>query len=145
DAAGDLVVGADELAEVELLVPRAHGVALYEPVRVVAFEARLDEREQDTLAEEERVARLEIAPHSLRSHHETLDEPREAVEHVVEREEPVGDHDALGRRVRDVALVPQRDVLEADERVRADDAGKPADALRDHRVALVWHRRRPLL
>src|SRR5947209_1462460 len=71
DAARDLVVGADELAEVELLVPRAHGIALHEPVRVVALESRLDEREQNTLAEEERVTRLDIASHSFRSHHET--------------------------------------------------------------------------
>ena len=79
------------------------------------------------------------------AHDEAFDEPGEAVEHVVEREERVGDDDALGRRVRDVALVPERDVLEADERVRAHDAREPADALGDDRVPLVRHRRRALL
>ena len=49
---------------------------------------------------------------------EPVDEPREAVEHVVEREEGVGDDDPLGARVRDVALVPEGDVLERDERGR---------------------------
>ena len=134
-----------ELAEVELLVPGAHRVALDEAVGVVAREARLDEREQHALAEEEVVARLEVAAHPLGAHDEAVDEPREAVEHVVEREERVGDDDALGRRVRDVALVPERDVLEPDERVPADDAREPADPLGDDGVALVRHRRRALL
>src|SRR5579871_3080145 len=65
DAAGDLVVGAAELGEVELLVPGAHRVALDEPVRLVARQAGLDEREQHALAEEEVVARLEVATHPL--------------------------------------------------------------------------------
>ena len=46
DAAGDLGVAADELAEVLLLLPGAHRVSLDEPVRVVAREPALDEREQ---------------------------------------------------------------------------------------------------
>ncbi len=78
--------------------------------------ARLDEREQHALAEEEPVARVEIRAHSVRVDDEPFDEPREAVEHVVEGEEGVGDDDALGGRVRDVALVPECDVLEADLR-----------------------------
>ena len=40
------------------------------------------------------------------------DDPREAAQHVIERDEAVGQDHALDRRVRDVALVPQRDVLE---------------------------------
>ena len=73
-----------------------------------------------------------------------LDDPREAIEHVVEREECVRHDDALGRRVRDVALVPERHVLEPDDRGRADDAREPGDPLGDLRVALVRHRRRAL-
>ena len=37
---------------------------------------------------------------------------REAAQHVIERDEAVGQDHALDRRVRDVALVPERDVLE---------------------------------
>ena len=66
-------------------------------------------------------------------------------EHVVERDGRVGQDDALGRRVRDVALVPERDVLEPDDRVAAHHARHPAQALRQDRVALVRHRRRSLL
>ena len=145
DAGGDLLVGAAQLAEVELLLPGAHRVALDEPVRAVAREARVDEREQQALAEEETAAELEVAPHLLRADDQACDEPREALENVVERQERVRDRDALGRRVRDVALVPERHVLEPDERVRAHDAREAADALSHHRVALVRHRRRALL
>ena len=91
------------------------------------------------------MARLEVAAHPLGPHDEALDEPGEAVEHVVEREEGVWDGDPLGRGVRDVALVPEGDVLEADQRLRPDDAGEPADPLRDNWVPLVRHRGRALL
>ena len=102
-----------------LLVPGAQGVSLHEPVRVVAREAGLDERQQDALAEDEAVRRVEVRAHALGVDDEPVDEPREAVEHVVEGEEGVGEDDALGARVRDVALVPERDVLEPDRRAAA--------------------------
>ena len=127
------------------LVPGAHRVALHEPVGVVARQPRLDEREQQPLAEVEPVARREVLAHPLLANDEPFDEPGEAVEHVVDGEERVGQDDPLGRRVRDVPLVPERDVLEPDERVGPHDARDPADALGRDRVALVRHRRRALL
>ena len=145
DAPRDLGVGADELREVEPLVPGAHRVTLHEPVRVVAREPGLDEREQQALAEVEAVARVEVLAHPLGADDEPLQQPGEPVEHVVDGEERVGQHDPLGRGVRDVALVPERDVLEPDDRVCADDARQPADPLGDDRVPLVRHRRRALL
>ena len=133
------------VGEVLLLFPGAHRRALDELVRPRALEPALDEREQQPLAEEEPVARLQVAAHPLGPDDEPLDEPREPVEHVVEREERVRDRDTLRRRVRDVALVPERDVLETDDRRRPHDARQPADPLGDDGVALVRHRRRPLL
>src|SRR6476659_9197564 len=65
DAAGELPVGPDELAEVLLLVPGSKGVTLDEPVRLVAGEPRFDECEQQALAEKESVARIKIPPHPL--------------------------------------------------------------------------------
>src|ERR1700751_5644245 len=56
-----LVVAATELAEVELFLPGAHRRALDEAIGVVAGEPGLDERVQDTLAEEEEVAFLPVA------------------------------------------------------------------------------------
>ena len=65
--------------------------------------------------------------------------------HVVEQDRRVGQDHALGARVRDVALVPQRDVLDARLRVPAQHAREAADALAHDRVALVRHRARALL
>ena len=127
-------------AKSRFFLPGAHRMALDEPVGIVACKARVDEREQEPVAEDEPVARVEVPPHSLRIDDETFDDPGEAVEHVVECEEGVGNDDALGGGLRDVALVPERDVLQADERVRAQDARKPADALGHFRVPLVRHR-----
>src|SRR4051812_45347245 len=83
DARCDLVVAPDKLAKVELFVPRAHRVALHEPVRVVPGETGLDECEQHALTEEEEVARFEVAAHAFLANDEPFDQPREAVEHVV--------------------------------------------------------------
>ena len=141
----ELRVPAHELAKVLLLFPCAHRVSLHEPVRVVAREAALHEREQHALAEEQEVARLQVPAHSLGEDDEPFDEPAEPLEHVVEREKRVGHDDALGGRVRDVALVPQRNVLEPDECGRPHDAREPADSLRDDGVPLVRHRGRALL
>src|SRR5512144_3379337 len=66
DAAGALVVRAHELAEVLLLLVRAQRVSLYQSVGLAARQAGLDQREQQPLAEEESVAGLQVAAHSLR-------------------------------------------------------------------------------
>ena len=118
---------------------------LNETIRVVSREPGADQREQHGLAEDETVRGVEVAAHPLRIDDEPVGEPGEAVEHVVEREERVGQDHALGARVGDIAFVPQRDVLERDEGVRAHDAGEPAETLGDDRVALVGHRGRALL
>src|SRR5262245_17186751 len=60
DAGADRLLGAYELGEVEPFVPRAHGDALHEAVRLVARETALHEGEQNTLAEEQVVTRGEV-------------------------------------------------------------------------------------
>ena len=136
---------ARQLAEVPAAVPRLHRQALHDAVCVVALQARLHERQQQPLAEVEAVARIEVLAHAFPVDDEAVDEPREAVEHVVEGEERIGDDDALGGRVRDVALVPESDVLQADLRRAAHDAREAADPLGGDRIALVRHRRGALL
>ncbi len=67
------------------------------------------------------------------------------MEHEVERHARVGKDHALDRRVADVALVPERLVLEGCGRIAADHAREAGDVLEPPRVALVRHRRRALL
>src|SRR6476619_5144424 len=119
DPAADLRVAADEPCKVGLFLPGPHGVILDEAVRIVPREPGLDEREEEAMTEDEAVARLEIAKHPLGMDEEPFDDPREAVEHVVEGEERIRDDDALGRGLRDVELVPARHVREPEERVGA--------------------------
>src|SRR5690349_5874719 len=47
--------------------------------------------------------------------------------------------------MRDVPLVPERDVLQTDDAVRADDSRHPADALGKNRITLVRHGARAFL
>ena len=68
-----------------------------------------------------------------------------AAQHVVGEQRAVGQHDALDRAVRDVALVPQRHVLQARLQVAAQHARQAADGLGADRVALVRHRAGALL
>ena len=88
---------------------------------------------------------LEVLAHALRIHHHAGDDAREAAQHVIERDEAVGQNDALDRRMRDVALVPERDVLERRLGVAAQQPREADDLLAADRVALVRHRRRALL
>src|SRR4051812_17640873 len=87
ETVGDRGVGARELHEVALFVPRAHRRGLHERVGVCALEPRLDERQQQAVREEQVVRRVEVAAHPLGIDDEPLDDPGEPVEHVVEREE----------------------------------------------------------
>ena len=107
--------------------------------------ARLDEREQHRLAEHEAERRVEVPQHALRMHTHVLDDLRELDELVVREHQRVGDDDPLDRRVRDVTLVPQRDVFERRLEVAAQHAGEAAQLLGLHRIALVRHRARTLL
>src|SRR5256886_7392031 len=52
---------------------------------------------------------------------------------------------SLDRRVADVALMPQGDVLQRGQRVGPEESSQPADSLRELRVALVRHRAPALL
>src|SRR5437764_15124784 len=72
DATRDPRVVGDELTEVALLLPRAHRVLLDKPVRVVAREAAVDERQQEPMAEVETVARVEVSAHPVGVHDEHL-------------------------------------------------------------------------
>ena len=95
DSRGD-PVGCCQLAKVASAVPCLHRQALHEAVSLVSLQARLHERQEQALAEVEAVARVEVLAHTLGVDDEAFHEPCEAVEHVVEGEERVGDDDALG-------------------------------------------------
>ena len=88
---------------------------------------------------------LEVLAHPLLVHLHALHERDRAMLQVVEQNRRVGQDHALDRGVGDVALVPQRDVLERRLSVPAQHAREPGDLLALDRVALVRHRARALL
>ena len=90
-------------------------------------------------------SRARFCRHHLGPHLEALHHAGEARQHEVERDGRVGRDHALDRRVADVALVPERHVLERAPRVAAQQPRETADVLGQDRVALVRHRRRALL
>src|SRR4051812_1159656 len=89
----DSLVGLEERSEIELLVPRPESGSLHETVRLVPRNADADEREENALAEHEAMRGLQVAPHAASIHDEPVDQPREAVEHVVEGQKRIRKND----------------------------------------------------
>ena len=131
--------------EVETLFPRAHGVTLHQAICVLAGNTALDQVEQQLSAEDEAARALEVRQHALGIDEHGLDQVRRLVEQVVGERSRVRNDDAFGRGVRNIALVPERDVLESGLRVRSHHARQSRDLFAGHRIALVRHGRRALL
>jgi hypothetical protein len=74
-------------------------VTLDAAVGLVAAQAALNECKQEPLAEDEAAAGVEVLAHAIGVDDEALDEPAETVEHIVDGEEGVRQHDSFGRRV----------------------------------------------
>ncbi len=88
---------------------------------------------------------IEIGLHAGGIQDETVHDADEAGKHVVERHEAVRLGMTLGGAVRDVALMPQRDVIERVLGVGLHDAGEATDLLKRNGIALVRHSRAALL
>jgi hypothetical protein len=142
---GDVPVGDEQCLEVRALGERAHGIALDQLVGVLARDAAPGEFEQHRAREHNAPGALQVLEHAVRVHDHAGDDPCEPPQHVVERDEAVWQNHPLHRGVRDVALVPERDVLERGHGIGTQQAGETRHLLAADRVALVWHRRRALL
>ena len=120
-------------------MPGGHGVFLHDSVGVLAGDARIDEGKQHLGGEDEAAGLVEVGHHAGRIQLQAVDNANEALEHVVERDEAIGLGDTLGGRVRNVALVPQGNVVKGDLSVGLHDARQAADLLHGDGVALVRH------
>src|SRR5262245_12523391 len=143
---GDRRVDREQVAEGPALVGCAEGGPLDDRVRLLTREAAaVDERDEDAAAGVEPETALDVLAHPLAADDEPLDQAGRLDQHVVEERRGVGQDHPLRGRVADVALVPERLVLERRPRVAAEQPGEARDPLRQDRVALVGHRRRALL
>ena len=140
-----VLVGREERQEFAFALPHLHGVALDDGIRLLARDALLRQRDHHPLGMHQPAEQIEILLHIGRIHHELVDDGREARQREVQRPGGIRPDHALDRGVRDVALVPEHDVLQRRRDVGAHDAGKPGHVLRQDRVALVRHGRGALL
>ena len=134
-----------QVAQVHALAVGALGRLLHHAIGVVARAAGLHQRQQCPLRVERAVGELEVGPHALLMDHHAVHHADGEVLGVVEQRRCVGQRHPLDRRVRDVALVPERHVLEAGLRVAAQEPRDTGDPLAYDRVPLVRHRGRALL
>ncbi|GBC78241.1 hypothetical protein HRbin08_01728 [bacterium HR08] len=67
------------------------------------------------------------------------------MQQIIGEDAALGEDQAFDRGMRDVAFVPERDVLQRGLKIRAHDAGQAADLLRRDGVSLMRHGRGSLL
>ena len=127
EAGGDLGDFGDFFAEDEVVLPGVHGVGLDEAVGVFAGHAGFGEVEEELAGEDEAAGGFEVLRHAGGVDEELFDEVVGLGEEVVGEDGGVGEDDALGGGVGDVALVPEGNVFEGDLGVGADDAGEAGD------------------
>ena len=127
---GDRRVDREQVAQRAALVGGPQRGALDDRVGVLAREpAALDERDEDAAARVQPEAALDVLAHPLAADDEALDEARHPDEHVVEEDRRVGQDHPLGGAVADVALVPERLVLERRAGVAAEQPREARDPL----------------
>ena len=141
----DIRVLLDARAEVLAFHPALHSVALYPLVGILAQHALVDNRQQDALAVDQAARAVHVVEHLVRVDEQLVDDVRELLRAVVEVDRRIRQDDALDGRVGDIALMPERDVLESCDGIAAVQAGHAGDALAVDRVALVRHSGRTLL
>ena len=86
----------------------------------------LDQRHEDAGRRVKAEPALDVLAHPLRPDHEALHERGHLRQHVVEEDRGVGEDDSLGAAVADVALVPERLVLERRARIAPEEPGESA-------------------
>ena len=99
-------------------------MGLDEAVGVFAGHAGFGEVEEELAGEDEAAGGFEVLQHAGWVDEELFDEVSGFGEEVVGEDGGVGEDDALGGGVGDVALVPEGDVFEGYLGVGADDSGE---------------------
>ena len=88
---------------------------------------------------------IEVLLHVGRIDDELVDDGSKPRQRKIEGDSGIRADHALDGGMRDVALVPERHVLQRRHHIGAHHACKPGDVLRQDRIALVRHRGRALL
>src|SRR5581483_1056140 len=123
----DLRIALDSRPEIAFFLPSLHRVRLHYPIRLFAQHARRGQIQQQLAGEYQPFRHFQVAPHAVRIDQHLIDEVDGFVQQVVGQDRRIRQDHAFYRRVRDVTLVPEGDVLESRLHVGAHDAGETAD------------------
>ncbi len=144
--AGHFGVRLEAFQEVGAGFPGLHRVALDAGVGVLAADTpACVKREQHPLRSVQPAEAVEVGLHAFRIDEQLFDDACHAMQCEIEGDGGIGPDHALDRRVRDIALMPQRDVFHGRQCISAHHAGKAGEVLGQHGIALVRHRRRAFL
>ncbi len=88
---------------------------------------------------------FQVLTHVVRIYEQLIQHFRGQVEHIVQEDAAVGDHDPFNGGVRDIPFVPQRDVFEGGDGIPAQHTCKAGDPFAGDRIAFVRHCRRAFL
>src|SRR5450830_1718250 len=114
ETGGDIRIGGEQLAQLAAFIGGTQRIPLDHSVRLLAGKAGLlDQGQQDAAAAVEAQAPLYVLAHPVRPDDQSLNQAAGLHQHVVEQDRGVGKEHALGRGVADIALVPERLILQS--------------------------------
>ena len=131
--------------EVLSLLPHFHCRRLHYAVGVFPLHPLRGECQQHRLRKYQAVGALKILPHMIGIDQQLVQHFRGQRKHVVQKNAAVRNDNSLNRRVRNVPLMPQCNILHCSKGVAAQHTCKAGDALTGNGVALVRHCRGTLL
>ena len=114
--------------------PSSHAAAAARCTAAVGVLARptgFHQGEQRRLAERDPSVAHDVVEHAIGEDDQAVHHPRHVGEHEVQQPGGVGEDDALGRRMRDVPFVPERDVLQG-RPGRAPGSTRASPLMRSH-------------
>ena len=135
-ACRDIRVGLQPVAVAAAFLPGRHRVALDIDIGVLAADALLGEGEEELLRMHQPAELVEIFLHGIAVDDQFLDNPGHALQREIEGDGGVRSEHALDRRMRDVTLVPQGDILQRRGHRRAHDPGEAGQVFGQHRLRL---------
>src|SRR3989338_193322 len=122
-----------------------HGRGLDDLIGLFARQPLVSQRQEELLRKSQTSRAVDILSHVLSHDDETTNDAGELLKHIIDQQAAVGEYHALNGGMRDVALVPEGNVLERGHSVDAYDPRQPGDPLAGDRIFLVRHGGRALL
>ena len=132
-------IGRQQRFEIALAFPYRHGVGLHDFIGILAFHARLYQRQQHGLRKDKPAGGIKVFQHAVLVHDQPVDHAGQPVYGEIGQYRGIGRRHAFNRRVRDIAFMPQHHILKRWRKIAAQKARKAGQVFRQNRVFLVRH------